>query len=245
MSNQDKSGVGEMKNQDSVDQSQELAGVSIENQGASETLDAVTGLLPCPCGRGGRRPQVQPTCNTRDMGRQYWQVQCENCGRKGAFAPSVYLATSLWNYDREQPSTKQSSEASSNPGRGMSSRNSPESESSSSSKSTSTQQSPLCRKCLHQGQLDSDGVCQSPGQSCGTCGCQCEFSTPVTQQSIPTAAKKVAKVVPVGHSYTVTIGSLGLKMYDTMKGAQEVCDAINAQVARIITDEIEVKDGEG
>jgi hypothetical protein len=40
-----------MDDQESVNQSEDLAGVAIENQGAAEAADAVAGLLPCPfCG---------------------------------------------------------------------------------------------------------------------------------------------------------------------------------------------------
>lgn len=56
-----------------------------------------SGLLPCPC---GRELKIQPTYNRHDSRRQYWQPQCRNCGREGAFAPSVEMATQLWNNDR-------------------------------------------------------------------------------------------------------------------------------------------------
>lgn len=42
---------------------------------------------------------------------------------------------------------------------------------------------------------------------------------------------QVAKVIPVGHSYSVAIGSIGIKLLATLKDAQEVCDAINRNIA--------------
>lgn len=77
-------------------ESQNLAVETIEPPSPAQG----SGLLPCRC---GREVLIEPTWNIRDTSRQYWQIQCRNCGRQGAFAPSVEMAASLWNNDCAAP----------------------------------------------------------------------------------------------------------------------------------------------
>ena len=58
--------------------------------------------------------------------------------------------------------------------------------------------------------------------------------TPEAAERERIAAIKFAKVVPVDNAYTVAIGALGVKFYDTREAAEACCDAINQQIAGAI-----------
>lgn len=92
----------------------------------------------------------------------------------------------------------------------------------------------ICGKCSVQ--QHADGICAN-------CGADALRTQPTAAPATADISVSVAHVIPVGHEYSVSIGTreagIGIRMFDRLTDAKAMCEAINKGVAAALRTPVE------